>query len=101
MRTYGYFPVLATAFLTATAAQPANLAAIDDTIAKIAQHAKNYPPQFSSAAERKSSEEDLRKAIGLLDALVAEHPNDPEFLLRDGFANAMGHNLDFKGCAQK
>jgi predicted Zn-dependent protease len=43
----------------------------------------------------------LRRVLAQLDALVGGHPDDPEFLLRDGFANAMGHNLDFKSCAQR
>jgi hypothetical protein len=78
-----------------------SLQSIDDALSKIAPHAQDFPPRFSSVAERKQVEADLRALLTMLDAAVAQYPNDPEILFRDGFANAMGHNLDFDGCAPK
>ncbi|MFA5264062.1 MAG: hypothetical protein WC378_09545 [Opitutaceae bacterium] len=74
---------------------------IDDDLSKIAVHAQEFPPRFASVAERKQTETDLRRLLTILDAAVAQHPDDPEILFRDGFANAMGHNLDFTDCAPK
>jgi len=78
-----------------------SLRSIDATLDKVAPHAQNFPPQFSSVAERERIEAALREAITMLDAAVAQYPDNPELLFRDGCANAMGHNLDFDGCAQK
>jgi tetratricopeptide (TPR) repeat protein len=77
-----------------------SLRSINAVLDRIAPHAQNFPPQFSSVAERTQIEADLREAITTLDAAVAQYPDDPELLFRDGCANAMGHNLDFEGCAQ-
>lgn len=78
-----------------------SLSSIDAELSAIAPHAKDFPPRFSSAAERKQIEARLRELLTLLDAAVAQHPDEPELLFRSGFANAMGHNLDFDGCAPK
>ena len=80
---------------------PFSLDSVDTQLSAIGAHAKNYPPRFSSPEERQKIESELRSAIAMLDAAVASDPDNPELLLRDGFANAMGHNLDFKGCAAK
>ena len=86
----------------ATACTPSiDLKKMDATLAKIAVHAQNFPPTFSSATEREQVEKDLKAAIKVLDVAVAQHPDDPELLFRDGFANAMGQHLDYPGCDQK
>ena len=79
----------------------ASLSSIDVELSAISPHAQDFPPRFSSAAERKEIEARLRELLTLLDAAVAQHPDEPELLFRSGFANAMGHNLDFAGCAPK
>ena len=78
-----------------------SLKSIDASLSKIAPHAQDFPPRFSSVAERKQIEAELRDLLTMLDAAVGQYPNDPEILFRDGFANAMGHNLDFDGCAPR
>ncbi|QYM78721.1 hypothetical protein K0B96_15675 [Horticoccus luteus] len=78
-----------------------SLKSIDSTLSVIAPHAQDFPPSFSSVAERRQIEAQLRELLVMLDAAVAQYPDNPELLFRDGFANAMGHNLDFEGCAQK
>lgn len=101
MRIFSFVLILSAALVGLEAEPAPSLSSIDATLARIAPHARNYPPRFSSPTERQSIEEDLRKVIARLDAFVADHPDDPDFLLRDGFANAMGHNLDFENCAQR
>ena len=78
-----------------------DLKAMDATLEKIAAHAQNFPPNFASAAERQQTEHDLKAAIKVLDAGVAQYPNNPELLFRDGYANAMGQHLDIPGCDQQ
>ena len=71
---------------------------IDKALAELAPHAQQYPLHFSSTAEREAAERTLRSLLRTLDAAVSQYPDEPELLLRDGVANAMGHNLDFDGC---
>jgi tetratricopeptide (TPR) repeat protein len=78
-----------------------NLRSIDAALSKIVPHAQDFPPQFSSVSERKQIEAKLRDLLVTLDAAIAQYPDDTELLFRDGCANAMGHNLDFDGCAEK
>ena len=75
-----------------------DLKVMDATLERIAAHAQSFPPTFSNAAERKQTEQDLKAAIKVLDAAVAQYPNSPELLFRDGYANAMGQHLDIPGC---
>lgn len=87
--------------LSAAGTPALNLHAIDATLSDMARHAANYPPQFSSAAERKEVEMRLRSASRTLDAAAAARPGDADVLIRDAFANALGTNLDFTGCAAR
>ncbi len=79
----------------------AELQSFDATLGKIAGHARDYPPKFASDTERKEIEGELRQTIASLAAALGQHPDDPQLLFLDGFANAMGHNLDFPGCAKR
>jgi len=78
-----------------------DLKAMDATLEKIAIHAQNFPPRFSDAAEREQTEKDLKAAITVLDAAVAQFHDNSELLFRDGYANAMGQHLDIPGCDQQ
>jgi tetratricopeptide (TPR) repeat protein len=78
-----------------------SLQSIDASLAKIAEHAQTVPPQFSSDEERTQTEADLRALLKTLDAAVVKYSDDPEIIFRDGFANALGNNLGFEGCAAK
>lgn len=75
-----------------------SLNSMDATLSKIAVHAQSYPPTFASSAERRQTELDLKGAIAILDAAVVQFPTEPDLWFRDGYANLMGHNLDFPGC---
>ena len=81
--------------------QTAELASIDAAISRVSTHAKNYPPKFASDSERKHIEAELTAVLTSLDAALKEHPDNPGLLFRSGFANAMGHNLDFRGCPEQ
>jgi tetratricopeptide (TPR) repeat protein len=75
-----------------------SLNSMDATLSKVAAHAQSYPPNFSSASERQQIERVLKSAIVVLDAAVVQYPAEADLWFRDGYANAMGHNLDFPGC---
>lgn len=77
------------------------LAGVDSLMSRIASHAETFPPQFSSMEERKATESELRQVLVVLDTAVARDKSDTALLYRDAFANMMGHNLDFEGCAEK
>ena len=79
----------------------AEFASIDASLSRVAQHAKSYPPQFASDLERKQIEAELAKTLESIEAALTRHPDDPGLLFRNGFANAMGHNLDFHGCPER
>jgi tetratricopeptide (TPR) repeat protein len=78
-----------------------NQKVIDYFLDRTARHAKEYPPKFRTAEERRDAEKELRGLIDVMDVLVKNHPSDPEVLLRAGSAYSMGHNLDFESSAQK
>ena len=78
-----------------------NVSTIDQTLNEIAVHAQTYPPHFSSDAERTEIEKKLKNVLALLDDAADQHNDNRDILFRDGLANAMGHNLDCSGCAEK
>jgi tetratricopeptide (TPR) repeat protein len=85
----------------ANSERSAELDSLDATLARVAEHARDYPPKFASGTERKQIETELQKTIAALAAALGQHPDDPQLLFRDGFANALGHNLDFPGSAKR
>lgn len=93
--------LMAVSVSTTAADVSIRLSDIDASLDRIAEHAKQYPPRFSSPEERERTEQDLKNTIKLLDTLTARYPNNPDLLLRKGMANAMGHNFDYPGCAEK
>ena len=74
---------------------------IDAVLDRVAAHAKHYPPTFADAAERAKIEGELKALLAQLAAALATRPDEPALLFRDGFANAMGHNLDLPGCPDR
>jgi len=85
----------------ASSERSAELDSLDATLARVAEHARDYPPKFAPGTERKQIETELQKTIAALAAALGQYPDDPQLLFRDGFANAMGHNLDFPGAAKR
>jgi len=43
----------------------------------------------------------LKDFLAQLDKISERYPDDKEILFIKGAANAMGHNLDYPGCAEK
>lgn len=76
-------------------------AEFDAVLDRVAPHAKYYPPTFADAAERKKIEAELKTLLRNLAKALKKRPDEPALLFRDGFANAMGHNLDFRGCPER
>ena len=76
-------------------------AEFDAVLDRVAAYAKYYPPTFADAAERAKIEGELRTLLAKLAEALKTRPDEPALLFRDGFANAMGHNLDLRGCADR
>jgi tetratricopeptide (TPR) repeat protein len=66
-----------------------------------APHLMNYPPKFSTPEERVRTEARLKTLLAQLDKISDRYPDDEAILFIKGAANAMGHNLDYPGCADK
>jgi len=85
----------------AAAAVPARLSDLTAALNEIAPHARSYPPKFSSPEERVQTEKHLKALLAQLDKISDRYPDDEDILFIKGAANAMGHNLDYPGCADK
>lgn len=77
-----------------------SLREIDKSLQEIEMHAKNYPPTFDSQNQRVELSKKLKDVISLLDKASITYSEDTELLLRQAFANSLGHNLDFPNCAE-
>jgi TonB family protein len=78
-----------------------DLKCVDEIMDDLAKRAKGYPPSFRSDKERKRAERDVRLLAAMFDPIVAKDDAEVEMLLRAGFLNSMGHNLDIEGSAEK
>jgi len=74
---------------------------VSKVIDDLATHAKNYPPTFRSEDERTRAERDAKILVYLLDMIAAGDEVEAGILLMAGFVNAIGHNLDIEGSAEK
>jgi hypothetical protein len=92
---------LAVAASAVAADVPVRLSDLNATLSEIAPHLMNYPPKFSTPEERVETEEHLRTLLAQLDKISERYPDDKEMLFIKGAANAMGHNLEYPGCAEK
>jgi tetratricopeptide (TPR) repeat protein len=99
------FAIVLTGFAIAASAVaadvPVRLSDLNATLSEIAPHLMNYPPTFSTPEERVETEEHLKTLLAQLDKISDRYPDDKEILFIKGAANAMGHNLDYPGCAEK
>ncbi|AXQ27336.1 hypothetical protein D0B54_00920 [Solimonas sp. K1W22B-7] len=78
-----------------------DLQALDRIIEDMAVHARNYPPQFDTDADRQRAAADIGALSRMLGVLTDSPQAQPAILLRAGFLNSMGHNLDVPGAAEK
>jgi tetratricopeptide (TPR) repeat protein len=98
----GQVPIGLTVAASALAADvPVRLSDLNATLSEIAPHLRNYPPKFSTPEERVQTEEHLKTLLAQLDKISDRYPNDEAMLFIKAAANAMGHNLDYPGCAEK
>jgi tetratricopeptide (TPR) repeat protein len=75
-------------------------ASAEKFINELAPHARYYPPQFESPAQRELMLAQLREMLPSINAASDLDPEDPRLLFLKAYANSMGHNLDLSGCAQ-
>jgi tetratricopeptide (TPR) repeat protein len=74
---------------------------LDQMLNDLSIHAKNYPPQFDTQEDKRRATRDVKALSGMLDILINVPTPNPELLVRAGFVNSMGHNLDIPGAAEK
>ena len=74
---------------------------LDPILYDLGLHAKNVPPQFSSAEEQQRAVRDINAISGMLDVLVNQPKADTELLVRAGFINTLGHNTGIPGSSKK
>jgi tetratricopeptide (TPR) repeat protein len=74
---------------------------LDQMLNDLGFHAKNYPPQFDTPQDKQRAIQDITMLSGMLDILVNGPNPNPEVLLRAGFLNSLGFNLDIPGSAEK
>ncbi|MCK9201408.1 MAG: hypothetical protein M0P59_06910 [Gallionella sp.] len=74
---------------------------LDQMLNDLSAHAKNYPPQFDTPQDKQRATQDVKALSGMLDILINVPNPNPELLVRAGYVNSMGHNLDISGAAEK
>lgn len=74
---------------------------LDQMLNDLSAHAKNYPPQFDTPQDKQRAIQDVKALSGMLDILINVPNPNPELLVRAGYVNSMGHNLDISGAAEK
>lgn len=74
---------------------------LDQILDDLAAHAFNYPPKFDTPQAKQRAVQDAGALSKILDTLIDQPKPDTRILVRAGFLNSMGHNLDIVGAAQK
>lgn len=74
---------------------------LDHMLNDLSAHAKNYPPQFDTPEDKQRAAQDVKTVSGMLDILIDGPKPDRELLLRAGYLNSIGHNLEVPGSAAK
>lgn len=78
-----------------------DLAYLDQMLSDLSAHAKNYPPHFDTAQDQQRATQDVKLLSGMLDILINDPTPNQELLVRAGYLNSIGHNLNIAGCAEK
>jgi len=73
----------------------------DQMLNDLSAHAKNYPPQFDTPQDQQRATQDVKALSGMLDILINIPTPNPELLVRAGYLNSIGHNLNVAGSAEK
>jgi tetratricopeptide (TPR) repeat protein len=74
---------------------------LDLMLNDLSSHAKNYPAQFDTPQDKQRATRDVAALSGMLDVLINVPTPSTELLVRAGYINSMGHNLDIAGSAEK
>lgn len=74
---------------------------LDQILNDLSAHAKNYPPQFDTPQDKQRAAQNVKMMSGMLDIMINVPTPNPELLVRAGYLNSMGHNLDVPGAAEK
>lgn len=74
---------------------------LDQILNDLSLHAKNYPPQFDTPQDKQRATQDVKTISGMLDSLINVPSPNQELLIRAGYLNSIGHNLDIAGSAEK
>lgn len=93
--------MLVTAETAAGKKHSLDVAYLDQMLNDLASHARNYPARFDTPQDRQRAVKDVQMLSGMLDSLINGPNPNPELLVRAGFLNSMGHNLDIAGSADK
>lgn len=78
-----------------------NTAYLDEILNDLSAHAKNYPPQFDTPQDKQRATQDVTALSGMLATLTDVPIPNLELLLRTGYLNSIGHNLEIAGAADK
>ncbi|MDR2507812.1 MAG: hypothetical protein LBD67_07445 [Candidatus Accumulibacter sp.] len=78
-----------------------NAAYLDKILNDLSAHARNYPPRFDTPQDQQRAAKDVKILSGMLDTLISVPTPNLELLVRAGFLNSIGHNLDIPGAAEK
>lgn len=78
-----------------------DVAYLDQVLNDLSTHAGGYPTQFDTAQDKLRASQDAKALSGMLDVLVNGPSPSTELLVRAGYVNSIGHNLDIPGAAEK
>lgn len=78
-----------------------NFQQIDRSLENAFEHARNYPPEFDSEAQRRDLERELQEVIAQLEQMIKDSGPNQEILFRLGKANTFAFNLDMSGSREK
>jgi tetratricopeptide (TPR) repeat protein len=74
---------------------------LDQILDDLVEHAFNYPPRFDTPEAQQRATQDVGTLSKIFDILLAQPKPNIAILIRAGFLNSIGHNLDIVGAAQK
>lgn len=74
---------------------------LDTMLHDLGFHARNSPPQFDTGEDRIRAVLDVRAMSGIFDAVLSDPKPNTELLVRAGFLNIIGRNLDIPGSSEK
>lgn len=78
-----------------------DIAYFDQILKDLSAHANSYPPRFDTPQDKQRATQDAKALSVILDTLINTPTPNPEFLIRAGHVNSIGHNLDIPGAAEK